>query len=93
MTKIDNACPSRPVPVGAVLPFAAVAALDELARKSGVTRSAMLRSIIDRGLKEAMASDPDLAARYASLPHATPRMRRRARTFSLDTHEAAREVV
>ena len=93
MSDIDQSYPARLVPVGAVLPFAVVAALDELARMSGVTRSAMLRSAIDRGLMEAMASDPDLAARYASLPQTAPRMRRRARTFSINTHEAAREGV
>ena len=84
MIEIDDTSTTRFVQVGAVLPFAAVAVLDELARKAGVTRSAMLRSAIDRGLMEAMTGDPDLAARYASVPQTAPRTRRRARTFSLN---------
>lgn len=93
MSYTTESCTTRLVPVGAVLPFAVVAALDELAGKSGVTRSAMLRSIIDRGLTEAMAGDPDLLARYAASPPSAPRIRRRARTFTLDACETTKEGV
>jgi hypothetical protein len=74
--------------VGASIPFAAVAALDELAEKQGITRSAMLRAIIDRGLTESMAADPDLLARYMAAPVVPSRARRRARVYTLEQQQS-----
>jgi hypothetical protein len=78
------------VSVGASVPFAAAAALDEMAERRGLTRSAMLRAVIDRGLIEIMASDPDIRARYQALVPvpASSRSRRRARIFNLDLDQA-----
>jgi len=75
------------ISVGASIPFAAVAALDELAEKQGITRSAMLRAIIDRGLTESMAADPDLLARYIAAPLAPSRARRRTRVYALERQQ------
>jgi hypothetical protein len=79
------------VSVGASIPFAAAAALDEIAEMRGLTRSGVLRAVIDRGLIELMASDPDIRARYQALaPVQVPaRSRKRARIFSLGLDQAA----
>jgi hypothetical protein len=83
--------PGTCVSVAASIPFPAAAALDEMAERRGLTRSAMLRSVIDRGLIELMASDLDICTRYQALaPVPVPaRSRRRARLFSLDLDRAA----
>jgi hypothetical protein len=89
MKRSNPSCLPAYVPVGAAIPYAAVAALDELAQKRGLTRSAVLRAVIDRGLIETMASDPDLFARYLAIPPAPSRSRRRARQFSLALKQTA----
>lgn len=91
MSNTQSHGPGACVSVGASIPFAAAAALDEMAERGGLTRSAMLRAVINRGLIELIATDPDMRARYQALARVPfpSRSRRRARVFSLGLDQAA----
>jgi hypothetical protein len=92
MRPANASSPAPYVSVGAAISYAAVTAIDELARMRGMSRSDVLRAVIDRGLTETMTGEPELFARHLSIPPAPPRKRRRPRVFTFDAVGGARPV-
>lgn len=64
-----------PVIIGAVVTDRMVSVIDELARRRGITRSAMLRLLLDNGLDKALETEPELLAAYinAYAPEEAPK--------------------
>jgi len=70
------------VPIGVSISIVDVAALDELAERKGLTRSAVLRAAIGKGLEVVLKEEPQLQLRYRSAAQKPIRERRRQRSYS-----------
>ncbi len=70
------------VAVGISIPMADIAAIDVVAEKQGVSRSALLRSVIVCGLQEFMQGEPQLLARYRSVAQKPIRPKRRQHSYA-----------
>ena len=70
------------VPIGVSIPILDIAALDELAERKGLTRSAVLRAVISQGLEVILKEEPELQLRYRAAPKKPIREKRRQRSYS-----------
>jgi len=69
------------VAVGLSVPIQQIAALDQLAERKGITRSAMIRAVIGQGLIASLQEEPDLLSQFEASPQVPIREKRRPRLY------------
>jgi hypothetical protein len=82
MSAVESVSVPSLVPIGVSIPIADLAALDELAERKGLTRSAVLRVVISQGLEVVLVEEPQLQSRYRSAAQKPIRERRRQRSYA-----------
>jgi hypothetical protein len=70
------------VAIGVSIPILDIAALDELAERKGLTRSAVLRAVISQGLEVILKEEPEIQLRYRAAAKKPIREKRRQRSYS-----------